>query len=96
MLKRIIPALGFLLAIPVAMLAQVTTSTITGNVKAANGEFLVGATITATHTPSGTVYTTIAKKDGVFTLPGLRVGGPYTVKIDFVGQKSQVFENVYP
>ncbi|MBL7744540.1 MAG: TonB-dependent receptor [Chitinophagaceae bacterium] len=95
MLKRIIPVLGLLLAIPAVMLAQVTTSTITGNVKAANGESLVGATVTATHTPSGTVYATIAKKDGAFNLPGLRIGGPYTVKIDFVGQKSQVFENIF-
>ncbi|MBL7740010.1 MAG: TonB-dependent receptor [Chitinophagaceae bacterium] len=95
MLKRIIPVLGLLLAIPAVMLAQVTTSTITGNVKTATGESLVGATVTATHTPSGTVYATIAKKDGAFNLPGLRVGGPYTVKIDFVGQKSQVFENVF-
>ena len=94
MLKRIIPALAFVFVIPFSMMAQVTTSSITGSVKAANGEYLVGATITATHTPSGTVYTTIAKKGGDFNMQGLRVGGPYTVKIDFTGQKSQVFDNI--
>lgn len=94
MLKRI----SFLLAIlfaGVSAFAQVTTSSITGTVQSGSGEFLVGASITATHTPSGTVYGTIAKKDGVFTLPGLRIGGPYTVKIDFVGQESKVFNDIF-
>jgi outer membrane receptor protein involved in Fe transport len=95
MLKRIIPVITIVLAIPFMMMAQVTTSNISGNVKAANGESLTGATITATHMPSGTVYATIAKKDGVFNLQGLRIGGPYTVKIDFVGQQSQVLENIF-
>lgn len=74
---------------------QVTTSSITGNIKSVQGEPLVGATVTATHVPSGTVYTTIAKSDGNFILPGLRTGGPYTIKIDFVGLKSEVLENIF-
>ncbi len=94
MLKRISVFLSMLMLLGGFLHAQVTTSTITGNVKTAGGESLVGATITATHTPSGSVYNTIAKKDGFFTLPGLRIGGPYTVKIDFVGQESKVFEGI--
>jgi hypothetical protein len=86
--------LAIVLSVTQLVNAQVTTASITGSVKAASGEFLVGATITATHLPSGSVYTTIAKKDGVFNLPGLRIGGPYTVKVDFVGQTSQTFENI--
>lgn len=73
---------------------QVTTSSITGTAKSSAGESLVGATITATHIPSGTVYTTIARSEGVFNLPGLRVGGPYTVKIEFVGQEPETFDNI--
>jgi outer membrane receptor protein involved in Fe transport len=94
MLKRISVFLSMLMLMGGFLQAQVTTSTITGNVKTVGGESLVGATITATHTPSGSVYNTIAKKDGFFTLPGLRVGGPYTVKIEFVGQESKVFEGI--
>jgi len=93
MLKRIL----FLLAVSFlsgALFAQVTTSSITGTVKSSNGEALVGATITAIHTPSGTSYATIAKKDGVFNLVGLRIGGPYTVTVGFTGQQPQTFENV--
>lgn len=66
------------------MLAQVTTSSMSGRVKDANGA-LVGATIVATHTPSGSVYKSITNSDGNFNLPGMRVGGPYSVEVTYVG-----------
>jgi outer membrane receptor protein involved in Fe transport len=74
--------------------AQTTTSSITGTVKDNVGQPLASATVTATHVPSGTNYSTLSSKDGVFSLQGLRVGGPYQVKIDFVGLKSAIFENI--
>lgn len=95
MLKRItlMLAIAFIASIPI--FGQVTTSSISGNVKSVQGESLAGATITATHTPSGTVYTTLAKSDGNFILPGLRTGGPYTVKIDFVGFQSEILSDIF-
>lgn len=78
----------------ISIYGQVTTSSITGTAKSTTGESLVGATITATHLPSGTVYSTIARAEGVFNLPGLRIGGPYTIKIEFVGQEPETFDNV--
>ena len=74
--------------------AQVTTSSINGIVKDASGKALEGATVTAVHTPSGTVYNTIAKKEGVFTLPSVRIGGPYRVKVDFVGYGTLTVEGI--
>jgi outer membrane receptor protein involved in Fe transport len=85
MLKRILTLLVLAVLSGQCLHAQVTTSSITGTAKSSTGEALVGATITATHTPSGTVYTTVAGKEGVFTLPNLRVGGPYSVKVTFSG-----------
>ena len=85
MLKRILTLLTCTLILTQLLHAQVTTSSITGNAKSTNGEGLIGATVIATHLPSGTEYSTIARKDGVFTLPNLRVGGPYSVKITFSG-----------
>jgi outer membrane receptor protein involved in Fe transport len=85
MLKRILTLLVLAVLTGQCINAQVTTSSITGTAKSAKGEPLAGATVIATHTPSGTVYSTIATKDGVFNLPNLRVGGPYSVKITYSG-----------
>jgi hypothetical protein len=75
--------------------AQVTTGIITGLVKDDNGQPLAGAAIKATHLPSGTVYTTITKSNGQYTLPNLRVGGPYQIVIQFVGFTNGVYSDLY-
>jgi len=95
MLKKISGFLTFVLALSITtMQAQVTTSSINGTVTDIKGETLQGATVTAEHQPSGTKYTTLSKKGGVFNMPGLRSGGPYKVTINFVGYKPQVTENI--
>lgn len=85
MLKRILTLLVLAMVTGQYVNAQVTTSSITGTAKNNNGEGLVGATVVATHTPSGTTYSTIAGKDGVFTLPNLRIGGPYNLTVTYSG-----------
>src|SRR5450432_627812 len=96
MLKRIPVFLTLVLALAIttSMQAQVTTSSINGTVTDTKGETLAGATVTAEHLPSGTKYTTISKKGGVFNMQGLRAGGPYKVTIEFVGYKPQITENI--
>ncbi|GAB5456326.1 MAG: TonB-dependent receptor [Henriciella sp.] len=61
--------------------AQVTTSSIRGDVTSETGAAVSDATVTITHTPSGTVSTATTNSSGVFSARGLRVGGPYTVAI---------------
>jgi hypothetical protein len=79
----------------IGVYAQVTTSAMAGKITDSKGEPLPGATIVATHTPSGTTYGTAAGSNGRYVIPGMRVGGPYTAKISFVGYKEQVINDIY-
>ncbi len=75
------------------LFAQETTSQILGTVT--DGKTgLAGATVVALHTPSGTRYSTTTRKDGRFNLAGLRIGGPYTVTISYVGYKTDKQDNI--
>ncbi len=92
--KKLLPLLIAAILAPFFMNAQVTTSSITGFVKSTSGEPLESATVTAVHEPSGTKYTTLTKKDGNYTLPNVRVGGPYLVTVDYVGYRPQKINNI--
>ena len=73
--------------------AQVTTGTLTGTVKDAR-ETLAGVTITAIHLPSGTIYGVATNKSGHFTIPNMRPGGPYRIRITFIGYQPKTIENI--
>lgn len=74
--------------------AQVTTSGMNGTVKTASGDKLPGATVIAVHEPSGTQYGTVSNAEGQFNLQGMRPGGPYNVKISFVGYASASYTDI--
>lgn len=74
--------------------AQVTTSSITGSIRGSDGQPLIGATVKATHQPSGTVYGTTTLSNGTFTIPGMRIGGPYKIEISYIGYEPKVIEGV--
>ncbi|HXS57764.1 MAG TPA: carboxypeptidase regulatory-like domain-containing protein [Hanamia sp.] len=93
-LTRILPLLFAVMFSPILMQAQVTTSSITGFVKSDKGEALEGATVTAVHEPSGTKYSTLTKKDGNFTLPNTRIGGPFKLTVESVGFATQTVDNI--
>ena len=65
--------------------AQVTTSALSGVVTDENQQAMIGATITALHTPSGTKYNAVTNMDGRYTIQGMRPGGPYTVSVSYIG-----------
>jgi hypothetical protein len=86
----LIIVLGFM---SIGSYAQVTTSSMSGRVTDDEGT-VVGATVVATHTPSGTVYGTITNNEGRFNLNGMGVGGPYTVKVTFIGYGAYTQNNI--
>ncbi|MCG9792005.1 TonB-dependent receptor [Flavobacterium algicola] len=74
-------------------IAQVTSSSMNGRVTDAVGP-LVGVTVVATHTPSGTTYGSVTNGEGYFNLPGMRVGGPYSVEVSYMGYGKNVTNNI--
>ena len=75
--------------------SQVTTSSIKGIISDENQAELPGANIIAVHNPTGTTYGAATNIDGRFNLLNMRVGGPYTVPVSYVGFQEQVFTDVY-
>ncbi|MFY0594127.1 TonB-dependent receptor [Roseivirga sp.] len=87
---------GLMLVLVNAAFGQgTTTSSINGRVTDVNGETLPGATVVAVHTPSGSRYGNITSSDGYYRIPNMRVGGPYTVTVTFIGYKEFKQENVF-
>jgi hypothetical protein len=43
------------------------------------------ATVVLTHVPTGTVYSALTRSNGRYNLVNVKVGGPYTLKITFIG-----------
>ncbi len=93
-MKKIYFAFVVLLMTASAFSQGVTTSSMQGSVADQSGEALFGANIVATHTPSGSLYGAISNEDGRFYLPNIRVGGPYTVKVTYVGFQDRTFEGI--
>jgi hypothetical protein len=87
MRRSIFIAIGMILIICRSLtgFAQETTAEIQGIITDEKGAGLGNATVIAVHVPSGTTYTTATRKDGRYNLANLRIGGPYEIKVTYVG-----------
>ena len=83
-----------LMMIAAAASAQVTTSAMAGQVSDTAGDDVIGATIRVTHEPSGTTYNAVTNADGRWAIQGMRVGGPYTVKISYIGYGEKDYKGI--
>ncbi|MDQ3282404.1 MAG: TonB-dependent receptor, partial [Acidobacteriota bacterium] len=70
---------------PFAAQAQITTGSIAGVVMGSDGSALPGVTVEAVHVPTGTRYDSVTNANGRFTIPNVRVGGPYRVTATLEG-----------
>src|SRR5206468_8660467 len=92
--RLFLPAL--LSLVPAFARAQgVTTGAVAGIVTNDAGAPLANVTIVATHVPSGTQYRALSRGSGAFTLPNVRVGGPYTLKTTLLGFEPGTRENLF-
>jgi hypothetical protein len=71
-----------------------TTSAMNGVITDKSGAGLPGATVIAIHTPTNTQYVAPTNSEGRFNIQGMRVGGPYTVRVTFIGYQDVVRENI--
>ena len=81
-LTSIALAVAMSLGMSSAALAQETSSGITGQITGPQGNPAPGTVVTITHVPSGSAKTAVVGSTGQFSAKGLRVGGPYTLKVD--------------
>ena len=98
-MKRILSVslLAVSLAAAASMLpAQgVTTGSLSGRVtQKQSGAAMTGVRVRAVHLPSGTAYQALTRPDGRFSIPGMRVGGPYNVTATTIGYAPQTEQNV--
>ncbi len=70
-----------LLAVSVVSNAQETTTVVRGSVTTPSGGPAVGESVTVTDTRTGSVRRTSTNDSGAFTVRGLPVGGPYTIRV---------------
>ncbi len=79
---------------PCFLFAQITGATLNGQVLADKNESIVGANVLLTHTPTATIYAVQSDEDGRFVFPEVRVGGPYELKVTYVGYETQLKNNI--
>jgi len=93
--SRLSLGLAAALAIAPTAFAQSTSSGVGGQVFSAEGQPVAGASVTITHTESGTVSRATTDASGRYAARGLRVGGPYTITITKPGEGTRTEDNVY-
>ena len=92
-IKRFLAVAAFLMMI-VPAYAQVTTSSLAGQIVDESGEPLIGAAVIAVHTPSGTQYYAVTNEDGRYAIQGMRTGGPYEVSYSLIGCQTVVIPDI--
>lgn len=82
------------LAVSIPTFAQETTATLGGQITDPKGNFLSGVTVSVKYEPTNYTTSSVTNSKGIFYIPNLKPGGPYTVKFSYVGYKEQVFNEV--
>ena len=84
---------AFLAASP--LMAQDTSSAVSGRVLDASGKPVAGATVQIVHEPTGTTKIATTDADGRYVAQGLRVGGPFDITASKSGLSQATQDNIY-
>ena len=93
MLKRFF-TLTMICLVAVCANAQITTSSLEGTVTAGDEE-VIGAHVQVVHQPSGTRYNAVTNAKGHYSIQGMRVGGPYSVEISYLGFETKKADGIH-
>ncbi|MEX0299488.1 MAG: carboxypeptidase regulatory-like domain-containing protein, partial [Kordiimonas sp.] len=84
------------MAASVPVIAQETSSAIRGTVTNSAGAPVAGVTVSIEHVPTGTTSTATTTDSGTFYARGLKVGGPYVVRMaDGTEYRSNTIEDIF-
>jgi hypothetical protein len=75
--------------------SQVTTATLSGIVKNKKNEALSNATVNVQFAEAGIQLNLLANAAGQFTIPNLRVGGPYKISASYVNYDAGSVDSVF-
>ena len=92
-MRRILFLMALMLTSIASVVAQVTTSGMNGKVTA-NNEEVIGATVTVKHVPSGFVYRAVTNVSGMYSIAGMRAGGPYEVEVSYIGYQTSKYKDI--
>ncbi|NNE15729.1 MAG: TonB-dependent receptor [Saprospiraceae bacterium] len=76
-------------------MAQVTTASLGGLVSDEQGAPMIGATVIAMHVPTGSRYAVTTFDNGRYNIKNMRVGGPYTITVDYIGFSASPQEGIF-
>ena len=72
----------------------ITTATLNGRILDDKGVPLPDATVIALHEPTGVSSGVFSRADGRYNIAGLRTGGPYEIRVSYIGYQTAVRRNV--
>ncbi len=87
--------LAFCISLSFASFGQgTTTSEMRGIVNGPDGMPLIGANVVAIHGPTGTTFGAATDLEGNYRIPGMKIGGPYTVTVTYTGYSEVTIDGV--
>lgn len=93
----LVPILALILVLiqPVPAYAQgITTAALYGRILDDTGAPLPDATVVALHEPTGVSSGVFSRADGRYNIAGLRTGGPYEIRVSYIGYRTVVRQDI--